>query len=289
MTAQPRINVAAKATSVSKKEAVVCTTGLSHKQIVAYFGATNESIGSYTDYSSNFTFNFDEGLGVTELKTPTIPGTSNYKYTITYADGTTSEGQVDAGETITGTGVITNIVVSPDDFERDQSTATNLPGNSFADQTTQSVNAFEAYGAVPDTVKPGTQLNAQMSFKGTIQQGNVTRYLTTGAQEISQKVLSPENLTSSSGIFGYQTNTATGQSNVGFLSVYAGGGQTNDIYEPTFYYVLPEWFSVYDFSTDYTKIPNFTPNTNNGVVGAPKLSLFTVPTEQAHKVACQTE
>ncbi|MDE6491981.1 MAG: hypothetical protein K2L37_02385, partial [Lactobacillus sp.] len=42
--------------------------------------------------------------------------------------------------------------------------------------------------------------------------------------------------------------------------------------------VLPEWFSVYDFSTDYTKLPDFVPNTNNGVIGTPKLSLFTVPT-----------
>lgn len=238
-----------------------------HKQIVAYFGITNESIASYNDYSSKLTFNFDEGLGVTELKTPTIPGTSNYKYTITYADGTTSEGQVSAGNTITGTGVITNIVVSPDDFERDQSTAINLPLNNFANQTTQSVNAFEAYGAVPDTVKPGTQLVANMTFTGTIQQGNVTRYLTSKAQ-FGQNVVSPADLTSSSGIFGYQTNTATGQSNIGYLSVYAGGGQTNNIYEPIFYYVLPEWFSVYDFSTDYTKLPNFVPNTNNGVTGA---------------------
>ncbi len=249
-----------------------------HKQIVAYFGITNESIASYNDYSSKLTFNFDEGLGVTELKTPTIPGTSNYKYIITYADGTTSEGQVSAGNTITGTGVITNIVVSPDDFERDQSTAINLPLNNFANQTTQSVNAFEAYGAVPDTVKPGTQLVANMTFTGTIQQGNVTRYLTSKAQ-FGQNVVSPADLTSSSGIFGYQTNTATGQSNIGYLSVYAGGGQTNNIYEPIFYYVLPEWFSVYDFSTDYTKLPNFVPNTNNGVTGAPKLSVFTVPTE----------
>ena len=46
-----------------------------------------------------------------------------------------------------------------------------------------------------------------------------------------------------------------------------------------FYYVLPEWFSVYDFSTDYTKLPDFVPNTNNGVIGTPKLSVFTVPTE----------
>ncbi len=249
-----------------------------HKQIVAYFGITNESIASYNDYSSKLTFNFDEGLGVTELKTPTIPGTSNYKYTITYADGTTSEGQVSAGNTITGTGVITNIVVSPDDFERDQSTATNLPLNNFANQTTESVNAFEAYGAVPDTVKPGTQLVANMTFTGTIQQGNVTRYLTSTTQ-FGQNVVSPADLTSSSGIFGYQSNTATGQSNIGYLSVYAGGGQTNNIYEPIFYYVLPEWFSVYDFSTDYTKLPNFVLNTNNGVTGAPKLSVFTVPTE----------
>lgn len=250
-----------------------------HKQIVAYFGATNESIASYSNYSSNFTFNFDESLGVTKLKTPTIPGTSNYKYTITYADGTTSEGQVSAGNTITGTGVITNIVVSPDDFERDQTTATNLPLNNFANQTTASVNAFEAYGAVPDTVKSGTQLVANMTFTGTVQQGNVTRYLTSKIQ-VDQTVVSSANLTSSSGIFGYQSNnTATGQSNVGYLSVYAGGGQTNNIYEPIFYYVLPEWFSVYDFSTDYTKLPDFVPNTNNGVIGTPKLSVFTVPTE----------
>ncbi|MDY5351077.1 MAG: MBG domain-containing protein, partial [Lactobacillus johnsonii] len=249
-----------------------------HKQIVAYFGITNESIASYNDYSSNLTFNFDEGLGISELKTPTVPGTTNYKYTLTYADGTTSEGQVNAGETITGTGVITNIVVSPDDFERDQSTATNLPLNNFAYQTTVSVNAFEAYGAVPDTVKPGTQLAAKMTFTGTVQQGNVTRYLTS-TTGFGQNVVSPADLTSSSGIFGYQPNTATGQSNVGYLSVYAGGGQTNNIYEPIFYYVLPEWFSVYDFSTDYTKLFQFIPNTNNGVVGTPKLSVFTVPTE----------
>lgn len=249
-----------------------------HKQIVAYFGATNESIASYSNYSSNFTFNFDESLGVTELKTPTIPGTSNYKYTITYADGTTSEGRVSAGNTITGTGVITNIVVSPDNFERDQSTAVDLPTNNFANQTTASVNAFEAYGAVPDTVKSGTQLVANMTFTGTVQQGNVTRYLTSKIQ-VDQTVVSSANLTSSSGIFGYQSNTATGQSNVGYLSVYAGGGQTNNIYEPIFYYVLPEWFSVYDFSTDYTKLPDFVPNTNNGVIGTPKLSVFAVPTE----------
>ena len=249
-----------------------------HKQIVAYFGITNKSIASYNDYSSKLTFNFDEGLGVTELKTPTIPDTSNYKYTITYADGTTSEGQVNAGETITGTGVITNIVVSPDDFERDQSTATNLPLNNFADQTTVSVNAFEAYGAVPNSVKQGTQLAAKMTFTGTVQQGNVTRYLTSTAG-FDQNVVSPADLTSSSDIFGYQTNTATGQSDIGYLSAYSGGGQTNNIYEPIFYYVLPEWFSVYDFSTDYTKLPDFRPNTNNGVVGTPKLSVFTVPTE----------
>lgn len=249
-----------------------------HKQIVAYFGITNESIASYSDYSSKLTFNFDEGLGVTELKTPTIPGTSNYKYTITYADGTTSEGQVSAGNTITGTGVITNIVVSPDDFERDQTTATNLPGNNFATQTTASVNAFEAYGAVPDTIKPGTQLVANVIFTGTVQQGNTTRYLTSTTQFV-QNVVLPADLTSSSGIYGYQSNTATGQSNVGYLSVYAGGGQTNNIYEPIFYYVLPEWLSVYDFSTDYTKLPYFVPNTNNGVIGTPKLSVFTVPTE----------
>lgn len=250
------------------------------KQIVAYFGATNESIASYSNYSGSFTFNFDKGLGVTELKTPTIPGTSNYKYTITYTDGTTSQGQISAGETITGTGIITSIVVSPNEFERDQSTATNLPSNNFANQTTQSVNAFEAYGAVSNTVKPGTQLTAKMIFTGTIQQGNVTRYLTATAP-FSQTVVSPDSLTSSTGIYGYQDGNkkAAGQSNVGYLSVYAGGGQTNNIYEPIFYYVLPEWFSVYNFSTDYTKLPDFRPNTNNGHVGAPKLSLFTVPTE----------
>ncbi|WP_157053611.1 MBG domain-containing protein, partial [Lactobacillus taiwanensis] len=248
-----------------------------HKHIVAYFGITNESIASYNDYSSKLAFNFDEGLGVTELKTPTIPGTSNYKYTITYADGTTSEGQVNAGETITGTGVITNIVVSPDDLERDQSTAINLPLNNFANQTTQSVNAFEAYGAVPDTVKPGTQLVANMTFTGTIQQGNVTRYLTNKVQ-FGQNVVSPKDLTSSIGIWSNQTSTATGKSNVAGMSLAYGGGQTNNIYEPIFYYVLPEWFSVYDFSTDYTKLPQFWPNSNNGVVGVPKLSLFTVPT-----------
>ena len=42
---------------------------------------------------------------------------------------------------------------------------------------------------------------------------------------------------------------------------------------------MPEWFTAYDFSTDYTKMFQFTPNTNKGVTGAPKLSLFTVPTE----------
>ena len=249
-----------------------------HKQIVAYFGITNESIASYNDYSSNLTFNFDEGLGVTELKTPTIPGTSNYKYIITYADGTTNEGQVSAGNTITGTGVITNIVVSPDDFERDQSTATNLPLNNFAYQTTESVNAFEAYGAVPDTIKPGTQLMANMTFTGTIQQGNVTRYLTSKAG-FGQNVVSPADLTSYLGAWSYQTSTATGQSNIGGMALAYSGGQTNNIFEPTFYYVLPDWFSVYNFSTDYTKLPDFRPNTNNGVVGVPKLSIFTVPTE----------
>ena len=169
-------------------------------------------------------------------------------------------------------------MVSPDDFERDQTTATNLPGNNFATQTTASVNAFEAYGAVPDTIKPGTQLVANVIFTGTVQQGNTTRYLTSTTQFV-QNVVLPADLTSSSGIYGYQSNTATGQSNVGYLSVYAGGGQTNNIYEPIFYYVLPEWLSVYDFSTDYTKLPYFVPNTNNGVIGTPKLSVFTVPTE----------
>ena len=95
-------------------------------------------------------------------------------------------------------------MVSPDNFERDQSTAVDLPTNKFANQTTQSVNAFEAYGAVPGTVKPGTQLVANMTFTGTVQQGNVTRYLTSKIQ-VDQTVVSSANLTSSSGIFGYQS------------------------------------------------------------------------------------
>lgn len=247
------------------------------KQIVSYFGVTNQAIEPFDNYSGSFIFDFDEELGVTEIKTPTIPGTTNYKYTITYVDGTTSEGQVTAGQPINGTKIIAKITISPDTFNQDQTTATQMPNNNFADQKQTTTNAFEVYGSVASTVTPKTVLKSSMTFTGAITQGSVTKYLS-NTINLSQTVYSQAALTSSTWLYGYQSNTATGQPNVGYLSVYAGGGLTNNIYEPIFYYVLPEWFSVYNFSNDYTKLSDFVPNTNNGVTGEPKISIFAVPT-----------
>lgn len=54
------------------------------KQIVSYFGLTNDSIGSFNNYTGTVTIKFDPRLGVTEVKTPTISGNNNYRYLITY-------------------------------------------------------------------------------------------------------------------------------------------------------------------------------------------------------------
>lgn len=228
---------------------------------------------------------FDQGLGVTEIKTPSIAGTQNYKYTVTYADGSKSEGQVDAGKVIEAANgkIITSIDISPDLFEQNQGTAETMPSNNFADQSQDSsTNAFLVYGAVNSTVASGTNLNSNISFSGQIKQGNQTLTLSSKSQTLTQKVIAAADLTSSSYLWSSQTSTAAGHNKAAVLSVYSSNPMkpnlTNNIYEPIFYYVLPEWFAASNFSTDYTKLDDFQPNSNNGVTGKPKLSIFAVPT-----------
>ncbi|MEY8441030.1 MBG domain-containing protein [Lactobacillaceae bacterium 24-114] len=243
------------------------------KQVVSYFGITNGSISSFSDYSSTITLTFDSDLGVTEIKTPTMVGTSNYRYTITYADGSTSTGQVDAGQTISGGSVITKIEINPDNFEITSGTSTSLPSNNFTNQTQTQTNAFEAYGSIATTVPVGTKLYSNMSFSGVVTTGGTTQFLTASlSKPVEQVVLTPSELTSNIGVWSNQQSTAAGQQNAATLSVSAPfvSIQTRNVYEPIFYYVLPEWFS-------YNSITSL--NSNNGVTGEPKITVFAVPTD----------
>lgn len=245
------------------------------KQIVSYFGLTNNSIGSFENYDGTVNLSFDKRLSVIEIKTPTISGNSNYKYTITYADGSKENGFVNNGDSIKGTAVITGIAISFNNLKQYESTDLNLPGNSFTDQTQAHTNAFEAYGSVDHSVAEGTKLTSNISFNGNITVGKATRPITINPRTLTQEVRDVNNLTSKMRVFGWTYSTAKSRQNAGYMSVYKPLAelQTPFVSEPIFYYVLPDGTTVDNFTGDASTMPDFR---SNGSV-QPKLILFTIP------------
>lgn len=217
------------------------------KQIVSYFGLTNDSIGSFNNYTGTVTIKFDPRLGVTEVKTPTISGNNNYKYLITYEDGSTSEGPVNNGEIITAAKdmSITQIAIGFNNLNLHEGTATDLPGNDFRYQKQdENKNAFEAYGSVDHTVDDGTELTSRIGFDGSLTLGGLTRFISTLKPGTNtQTVKDPAKLASNTRTFRWTApgGNFRGKKKAGYMSVSSPGDQeTPYVNEPIFYYVLPD-------------------------------------------------
>lgn len=217
------------------------------------FGFGNNTASNITN--GVITINFADGLEVTKVTTPVdaanLPGTTSYEYEATLSDGTTISGTVTAGGEIDATSgtYMTSLVLKPNFIASGASTSSS--GTDYS-------KVIAAYGTVADTLRDGTTAVTD----GTILTSSITASyqpasggtVTTKTLNISQTVTEAKAALIA---FGYQSSETPGVNDAGYLSVYKNllaANTATTIYEPIFYYVLPE--NTYYDTSKGIQVPN---------------------------------
>lgn len=239
---------------------------------VNFFGFSNITNQDIT--TAKITLTFPDGLNINRLDTPydpvNLPDTTSYAYTITYTDGQTNSGTIQAGQSIEATDnqSIAEVVITPNVISA---------GAIF-----NGDNRIKAYGTVNKTLKDGTPIQDNHEFDSKIAfeyfgliKGDTYAYVYAGPLDARQNLAEPK---ARVGIYYAQHKRMPGDNDAGVLSVYnnADGSETShSVLEPIFYYVLPEG-TVYN--------GNFDRGWNQPAEQQPKITHFTVDGQEVVKL-----
>lgn len=192
---------------------------------------------------AKITLDIPDGLDATSVSVPVsgdakhryLPGTTEYVYTMTLADGTTATGTVAAGGTVKpqAASAIRSIVFTPNIL---------VPGASSDDK--YSDGSFQVYGTLASKYDDGTtsvQNGDVLSSKITLA---VPGTADVAVSQVDQTVSTP---VSTAKIYPYILSSKPGDDGMQF-DIYGTdpklGQTTNKIYEPIIYYVLPSVTAV---------------------------------------------
>ena len=199
-----------------------------------------------------------------------MPDTTSYAYTITYTDGQTNSGTIQAGQSIEATDnqSIAKVVITPNVISA---------GAIF-----NGDNRIKVYGTVNKTLKDGTPIQDNHEFDSKIAfeyfgliKGDTYAYVYAGPLDARQNLAEPK---ASVGIYYEQHKRMPGDNDAGFLSVYSNADRnatSHSVLEPIFYYVLPEG-TVYN--------GNFDRGWKQPAEQQPKITHFTVDDQEVVKL-----
>ncbi|WP_173021178.1 mucin-binding protein [Secundilactobacillus folii] len=242
-------------TSIGDPEVVVTAKAAYNEESISLDNdSTNDSINltnfgfqlnSITDTSgAQLSFKIPDGLNVTSMEVPKsgvspyqyLPGTTSYGYTVTLADGSTETGTVAEGGIIkpTNASPIRSVVLTP----------------NYLAAAAYSGTSFGTYGNVSHTyddgsaVKIGDALTSSVSL--TFADGQNAASASTTQTVTGVYSVAPAGYT--------QLSSAPGAADAGFMWIRSGdyGQKTDQIIEPTFYYVLPTSMAA----TSVTALPS---------------------------------
>lgn len=224
------------------------------------FGFDNDSVlvlkeGAELGSNPTFTIDVANGMAASSIKTPAgsgnLAGTKSFSYQVTYNDGTTAEGTIDAGASLDASEgkTIKQVILKPDQVlpgARSDNASTNTRGNNFIVYGKVSKTYLwddDAHKA-GDAVSVGDTLTSSFSFeveKMPNNKGEMRASVKSSAWS-EQKVIGAESLKTSLSVWTYQSSRMPGVADAGKTAV-TGTGNSNDttdtIYEPIFYTVLP--------------------------------------------------
>ena len=224
------------------------------------FGFDNDSVlmlKEGAEFGSNPTFTIDiaNGMAASSIKTPagsgTLAGTKSFSYQVTYNDGTTAEGTIDAGASLDALEdkTIKQVILKPDQVlpgARSDNASTNTRGNNFIvfGKVSKTYLWDDDAHKAGDAVSVGDTLTSSFSFevgKMPNNKGEMRTSVKSSAWS-EQKVIGAESLKTSLSVWTYQSSRMPGVADAGKTAV-TGTGNSNDttdtIYEPIFYTVLP--------------------------------------------------
>ena len=198
--------------------------------------------------NTKITITVPNGLDATSIQTPAqgvtpssyLPDTSSYNYTITLANGQTETGTVAAGATVTSAdgSAIRSAVFEPNKLAAGSYTDASGVASSF----TVNGHLAENYDDNTTPVKIGDKLTSTIDITF-----NANNQSYEGKASANQTVV--EALAVGQAYLVTRTNSQTpGNDSAGTLQIryndFGNGQNTNKIYEPTFYFVLPKVTTV---------------------------------------------
>lgn len=224
------------------------------------FGFDNDSVlvlkeGSELGSNPTFTIDIANGMAASSIKTPAgsgnLAGTKSFSYQVTYNDGTTAEGTIDAGASLDASEgkTIKQVILKPDQVlpgTRSDNASTNTRGNNFIvfGKVSKTYLWNDDAHKAGDAVSVGDTLTSSFSFeveKMPNSKGEMRASVKSSAWS-EQKVIGAESLKTSLSVWTYQSSRMPGVADAGKTAV-TGTGSSNDttdtIYEPIFYTVLP--------------------------------------------------
>ncbi|MEO5290484.1 mucin-binding protein [Limosilactobacillus allomucosae] len=202
---------------------------------ISTFGIQNITIYDLND--ATLTFTVADGFKATGITTAKLNGVTKYAYVLYYADGTTSQGTVAAGETISavGTSSIRKAVLTPDLIKAGAATDVAL----YAMNGTIG-NYFYINGRLTEKYDDGT----------AVQVGDqLTNTLTIGGSNLISSVLSVTQTITGGLSSNFKGNGGGGSGYAGTIGVgsitngYAGEWPTYVLDHPIFYIKLPQYTS----------------------------------------------
>lgn len=252
-----------------------------------FMGFGNESPRDFTDavLEIDIPSGFDATGVVTPVSASQLPGLTSYRYEVTQRDGTVSTGTVKAGGTITRTGTspMRKVRLWPDRIAAGAHTDKGASCTTLVDDNAQCAGHVQLYlqGTLARDYDDGTPVASGDMFTTsfTMSVPNATWdaehhawkavSLTTS---VKQQVITRADLEASLSVWSNQSRTLPGSTPSGWISVFsaanAGNPTTDLVYEPVFYYVLPQGTS-YD-----RRIGVSTLNSHDGITAKPTVSQF---------------
>jgi LPXTG-motif cell wall-anchored protein len=208
----------------------------------------------------SFVLTIPDGINATGISVPTegitsssyLPGTTSYTYVLTLADGTTENGTVAAGATITPTAssAIRKAVLTPD----------TLVGGAYIGGD----NQFSILGNLASAYDDGTAVANGDTLTFDYAYRNVEN---TWSANIKEAVAEAK---AHAILYKWQRHSTPGSDGYAALQLAGNNGQTTQsIYEPILYFVIPKSASIvgYDFDKhDYHPVIT-TYTTNDGRTG----------------------
>src|SRR5699024_9800112 len=235
-------------------------------KIVNYFGFRNDTVNQFNN-NLHLLAEVPMGLAVTGVGLPQLnnvdrPNTTQYTYLITLTDATVLEGTAAAGADVTvPTGkCIAKVELIPDQWAPGATTTMPYIVNNLGDKQKPGLDAFRLYGTLSaalnhqDPLPADTKLTTKFSIYSPLLTDSTGKLVTYIAAN-DQTVIGADAVKSDLNSFGWQSGNRYFRDTVnglkpygdgyGYLSVNQANGtiETANIYEPIFYFVLPNGFS----------------------------------------------